>query len=61
VPTAHGADIFGVFRTPFPRIGVIAGFLICVVQQQAHIGPLRDLGCSCDVIGDPLTAARETA
>jgi hypothetical protein len=37
---------------------VIAGFLVSVVQQQEHVGPLslRDLGCACDVISDPLFA-----
>jgi hypothetical protein len=55
-PTAHAVGVFASSGCMFLVLVVIAGFLFSVVQQQKHVGPLplRDLGCACDVVGDPL-------
>jgi hypothetical protein len=58
MPTVYAVGIFAYSGFFLPVLVVIAGFLFPVVQQQKHVSPLplRDLGCACDVVGDPLFA-----
>jgi hypothetical protein len=57
-PTAHAVGVFACSGCLCLVLAVIAGFLVPVVQQQKHVGPLplRDFGCACDVVSDPLFA-----